>query len=129
MKKILIAIISVFVLPLIPTTSTLVVSSKEYIENDIYSEDMRLNSINYSWCLILVSCMGSISPNNFFNFRKHLTFIYELGSTYLYEIFKGKYHYFGGEYISGELNFFTGFIISDDESFTMIGFTRYMSIY
>jgi hypothetical protein len=126
-KKILIAILSVFILGLISTSSALVTLSYGDLENDNNFEEIVSNRSEIKYCLVSIAGEGEVSFEKIFAFRKDLSYFYEIGITSVFEIFTGRFYEFDHEFGSGELTFFTGFVSQDEYSFRLIGYARCLS--
>jgi len=129
-KKVLIVIISVFIMLLIPTTSNLAVPLNDNIENDNYFEEKSSKSSEYSYCLVKISLENSswVSTNKTFVFRGDITFSFFMCSYRIFEIFKGKVTrdiYIWG---NGELKDFTGLIFHGRDVPLIRGYARSVKI-
>ena len=123
-KKILITILSIFILVLISTTSALVALPYGDSENDNYCEEIESNRSEIKYCLVSIAGEGEVTFEKIFAFRKDFSYFYEIGVTCVFEILTGRYYEFDHEYGSGDLTCFTGFISQDEYSFRLIGYAR-----
>ena len=124
-KKFLIVAMSVFVLLLVPTTPIFAEPVFDKIEIDNSSEEKSSTSTEFNYCLVSIGGDdSSVTPDKLFVFRKHVSYNYVIGSTKIYEIFKGKFYQFGFEFEVGELYNFTGLIFTKESSFWLIGYAK-----